>query len=514
MTNPQLIARSVEDALLQKWAPVLDADKKNGKLKPLETKHSRISTAMILENQENYCVGRGAGRFLTEANVSAGAPGAGGVFGNAGPASSFGGQQGDTYASGDARLPQILIPMLRRTFPELITNKIVGVQPMSGPVGLAFAMRFKYNGVQLDNANTTGYTQADGQPVGAGYGVPAGARAADGTVQRVSNAGGVGGEEIGTNNLDNAFTGARNADLADAYDSANSGVSTFIGDQGTAALLSQFEMSSNFPQVEVAFEKTAVQAGTRRLSAKWSVELEQDLKNMNGIDIDTELVNAMSYEVQAEIDREMVIRMIQAAVKGGLGQGYSIWTPLTANGRWIGEIGRDFYQKLLVEANRIAVRNRRGSANFIIATPRVCSILEALPEFAFMPVAGTNINTQQTGVAEVGTLASRFNIYRDTRTEVQNPAFGGFRTAALEYALLGYKGNEYWDTGIIYCPYIPIMVQRTVHPTTFTPNVGLLTRYGVVDNIFGSNLYYHLILLKDLGTPYKPNDPNKEVSYF
>src|SRR6218665_1238488 len=184
MTNPQLIARSVEDALLQKWAPVLDADKKNGKLKPLETKHSRISTAMILENQENYCVGRGAGRFLTEANVSAGAPGAGGVFGNAGPGSTFGGQQGDSYATGDARLPQILIPMLRRTFPELITNKIVGVQPMSGPVGLAFAMRFKYNGTQLDNANVTGYTQADGAPVGAGYGAATGARATDGTVQR------------------------------------------------------------------------------------------------------------------------------------------------------------------------------------------------------------------------------------------------------------------------------------------------------------------------------------------
>jgi len=246
---------------------------------------------------------------------------------------------------------------------------------------------------------------------------------------------------------------------------------------------------------------------------------------MNGIDIDTELTNAMSYELQAEIDREMIIRMIQTALNAGYGVGYSVWSPLSADGRWLVERNRDFYQRLIVEANRIAVRNRRGSANFIVATPRVCAILEMLPEFQWVPVQG-NVNTQPVGVAKVGSIGGRFSVYRDTRTEAQyeagvggnyagtgNAGYPGTpgntrgrttRSTRLEYALLGYKGPEFYDTGIIYCPYIPVMVQRTIGPNDFAPRVGLLTRYGVVDNIFGANLYYHVIILKNLGTSFTP----------
>ena len=165
------------------------------------------------------------------------------------------------------------------------------------------------------------------------------------------------------------------------------------------------------------------------------------------------------------------------------------------------ERNRDFYQRLIIEANRIAVRNRRGAANFIVATPRVCAILEMLPEFQWVPVQG-NVNTQPVGVAKVGNLGGRFNVYRDTRTEAQFE--GGLRNKRVEYALLGYKGPEFYDTGIIYCPYIPVMVQRTIGPNDFSPRVGLLTRYGVVDNIFGANLYYHTILLSGLGEGFTP----------
>ena len=257
--------------------------------------------------------------------------------------------------------------------------------------------------------------------------------------------------------------------------------------------------------MEVSFEKTAVEAGTRRLGARWSVELEQDLKNMNGIDIDTELTNAMSYEIQAEIDREMLMRMVQVALNAGFGTGYSIWSPASADGRWLVERNRDFYQRLIVEANRIAVRNRRGAANFVVATPRVCAILEMLPEFQWVPVQG-NVNTQPVGVAKIGNLGGRFNVYRDTRTEGQAESQGGsvLRSTRLEYALLGYKGPEFYDTGIIYCPYIPVMVQRTIGPNDFAPRVGLLTRYGVVDNIFGANLYYHVIIVTGLGEAFTP----------
>jgi hypothetical protein len=122
-----------------------------------------------------------------------------------------------------------------------------------------------------------------------------------------------------------------------------------------------------------------------------------------------------------------------------------------------------------------------------------------LPEFQWMPVNG-NVNTQPTGIAKVGTVGGRFTIYRDTRTEAQ--LLGGVRSAAdaIEYALLGYKGPEYYDTGIVYCPYIPVMIQRTIGPNDFAPRVGLMTRYGVVDHIFGASLYYHVIIVKGLGS--------------
>jgi hypothetical protein len=430
---------------------------------------------------------------LQESNTS----GTGGVFGSAsqiGTATTNLPRAGDNYAAGDARLPKILIPMIRRTFPELITNEIVGVQPMSGPVGLAFALRYKYDSDYLGsggagkndsnntNTNTTGITASDEK-------------------------------EVGYNYLDTRFTGTSSNELS-GLGPTSPDFQFGDGDDGVAKLLKDFELTSNIPQMEVSFEKTAVEAGTRRLGAKWSVELEQDLKNMNGIDIDTELTNAMSYEIQAEIDREMLMRMVQVALNAGSGQGYSTWAPETADGRWLAERNRDLYAKIIVEANRIAIRNRRGAANFLVATPKVAAILEMLPEFQWMQVQG-NVNTQPVGIARVGNLGGRFNVYRDTRTEAQylgnagKPDYdavggSGMRSNELNYVLLGYKGPEFYDTGIIYCPYIPVMVQRTIGPNDFAPRVGLLTRYGVVDNIFGAELYYHVIIVRNLGTAFAP----------
>lgn len=465
------IDRSRAQQLVEKWAPVLDYT--SDKVAPIEDEHARLTTAILMENQERWCI--------EETNTA----GAGGVFGSPTGGSSIynpPGQvtSGDRYATGDSRLPKILIPMVRRTFPELITNEIVGVQPMSGPVGLAFALRYRYE------AESLGANGIDGHATGA---VTAG-NGASGFDRGVAN--GPDEAELGYNYLDTRFTGTSSTFL-----SGNADFGAFLGsDRGVAAILKDFELTGNIPQVTVEFSKTAVEAGTRRLAARWSVELEQDLKNMNGLDIDSELTNAMSYEIQAEIDREMVMRMVQVCLNAGT-QGYSFWYAASADARWLGERNRDFYSKIIVEANRIAIRNRRGSANFIIATPRVCAILEMLPEFQWMPVNG-NVNTQPTGIAKVGTLGGRFTIYRDTRTDAQFLA--GQRQTALEYALLGYKGTEYYDTGIVYCPYIPVMIQRTIGPNDFAPRVGLMTRYGVVDHIFGANLYYHTIIVSGLGT--------------
>jgi len=425
--------------LVEKWAPVLDYS--SDTVAPIEDDHRRLSTAILLENQEQWCneantAGGGAalGQSVFGGSL-AGAPGQGGAFGNSSP-------NGDFYARGDARLPKILIPMIRRTFPELITNEIVGVQPMGGPVGLAFALRYKYLGDSL------------GSSINGGDGAPSVSGPAGGPQAAAS------GNELGYQYLDTRYTGTSSRELSGAAD-GSIGASLFPmaeADRGVAQLLANFELTSKIPQIEVSFEKTAVEAGTRRLAARWSVELEQDLRNMNGIDIDTELTNAMSYELQAEIDREMIVRMIQVALNAGFGSGYSVWSPASADGRWLVERNRDFYQRLIIEANRIAIRNRRGAANFIVATPRVCAILEMLPEFQWVPVQG-NVNTQPVGVAKVGNLGGRFNVYRDTRTEAQYEQGRGngyqvgtapARNKRVEYALLGYKGPEYYDTGIIY----------------------------------------------------------------
>jgi len=473
--------------LIEKWTPVLDYKSKT--VAPLEDEHMRLNTAMLLENQEQWC--------LNETNMA----GNGGSFGSG---TSIGGiyappgttTSNDGYANGDARLPKILIPMIRRTFPELITNEIVGVQPMSGPVGLAFALRYKYTNTTLGGGN-----YMDGGSAAASPGVTTHATISSGTT------GTVGFNELGYQFLDTRFTGTSSQTLTGV-----AGYWAFPNeDTGVAEILKNFEINSNIPVVEVSFEKTAVEAGTRRLGARWSVELEQDLKNMNGIDIDAEITNAMSYEIQAEIDREMIVRMVQTSLNAGYGVGFSVWSPASADGRWLVERNRDFYQRLIIEANRIAVRNRRGAANFVVGTPRVCAILEMLPEFQWVPVQG-NVNTQPVGVAKVGNLGGRFNVYRDTRTEVQNTAvygrqgYTGSYSTGVEYALLGYKGVEFYDSGIIYCPYIPVMVQRTTGPNDFAPRVGLLTRYGVVDNIFGANLYYHTILVQGLGVAFTPSN--------
>ena len=474
------------EALLEKWAPVLDYS--SDSVKAIGNENTRLNTAILLENQEQWC---------NESNTA----GSGGVFGSATSNQMFNPgtgaiNSGDNYATGDSRLPKILIPMIRRTFPELISNDIVGVQPMSGPVGLAFALRYGYQSQFLGSG-----IDGSSAVTGGGPGTPPGTVA--NYTAGISNLPSTTGE-LGYQFLDTRFTGASSGRLSGA-----AGAWTFAAqDQGVAQILSAFEITGNIPQVEVKFEKTAVEAGTRRLGARWSVELEQDLKNMNGIDIDAEITNAMSYEIQAEIDREMIMRMIQSALNAGAGAGYSFWSPASADGRWLVERNRDFYQRLIIEANRIAVRNRRGAANFIVATPRVCAILEMLPEFQWVPVQG-DVSTQPVGIAKVGAVGGRFTVYRDTRTEVQNTGVYGNvgysgQTSGIEYALLGYKGSEFYDTGIIYCPYIPIMVQRTIGPNDFAPRVGLLTRYGVVDNIFGANLYYHVIIVQGLGTAFTP----------
>lgn len=487
MKTPNSIDPRKINEVVNKWKNILDYTSQD--VPEIQNEHIYRTTAVLLENQEKWCLEEAG-----NASSSGGIFGAGTSIGASGPNVS---PNGDYYATGDSRLPKVLIPMIRRTFPELITNEICGVQPMGGPVGLAFALRYHYKNDELLNK----YDGVGNDSTSGGVGTSTGTRKYSGNGPTVNAALSA---ELGYQLLDTRFTGASSQHLyghADHWDFA-------AEDRGVAALLAEYENTGKIPQIEMKFEKTSVEAGTRRIATRWSIELEQDIKNMQGIDIDGELTNSMSYEIQAEIDREVVMRMIQVAFNAGLGPGFSLWSPVSADGRWTAERNLTFYQKLLVESGRMAARNRRGAANFVIATPRVCTILEMLPDFKIFEVNGT-VSTASVGVAKVGTVGGRFTVYRDTRTEVQNTNYKPNYYASpkqdpVEYALLGFKGSEYYDTGIIYCPYIPIMVQRAIDPVNFTPRVGLMTRYGIVNNIFGADLYYHLIIVKGLGVAFTP----------
>ena len=476
----QYIEEGRQASLLKRWKPLLEASDES--LAPLKTKAKATMTAMLLENQYNYMkqnpsVYGQVPEILTEDLASGGTDG---VFGTANNGVNGGAvpSNDDFYARGDSRLPNVIMPMIRRTFPELLANEIVGVQPMSGPVGMAFALRFKYDGENLADFSPDGGNTANG--------------AAPATRSF--------GQEAGYNYLNTQHTGVSSANLGGDQNPVLSAAAPFeipAIDQGVANLLKNLESSTALPQMSMGIEKTAVEAGSRKLALKYSLELEQDLKNMHGISVDDEMTSMMSYEIQAEIDREILIRMLNIALNGGQGRGWSTWTPANADGRWSAERAVNLWQHIRVQARLISLRNRRGAANFAVVTPYAAAILETLPNFKSFTIDG-NVD-QQVGNSRAGTLGN-IKVFVDTRSESQYQS--GHRTDRVDYILLGYKGTEAWDSGLIYLPYIPVMVQRTMGPNDFSPRIGLATRYAIAANLHGAENYYHVIILKDLTTEF------------
>ena len=582
-----------------RWKKLLENTKDFGTIR---TKAAKESTAMLLENQY---------RYLKEAATNTS------IFGPANGLTGGALNVGDNYATGDNRLPRILIPMVRRIYPALMSNEVVGVQPMPGPVALGFALRYKYlkgalhhgdsdtKHVHRDKAGidtTVDHTiiSADGKTIfqseteypasgikgietkasvivtrktvedevqaiaegdeleatitlidGQGYPRPQATKvkvgkdakllieqtwgytfavptkeqtATDATFTVTGNVVGVSSwshtakdgkgrelfetmesAEMGYQKIDNRFTGRADARLGEEL--AGGRWKFRPEDTGIATLMQQYEGTGAIAKTSFGFEKCSVEAGTRRLSTSWTLETEEDLKNTNGIDIEQEATQQMSYELQAEIDREMTVRMLYSCLSKGE---WSLWDAQLADARWLAERQRAFYQHLIKMSIRMQTRNRRGPANFIVCTPDVAALLESLDEFTTMP-AQSNISTGNMATAKVGTLGgNRFSVYVDTRSAVYDNSDYGYGYEGMfeesdaklpNYCMLGYKGAESYDAGIIYCPYIPIMVQQAVNPVDFTPQVGLMTRYGVLDNIFGAELYYHCIIIDSFAQP-------------
>jgi len=426
--------------LVKNWGEILDEGQK------INNRKVRRATAVMLENQAKYLTGR-SGMNESSATASTVGPEGGGTFYNGGNA--------DYQTSGEFH--KIAIPMVRRTFPELIAHDIVGVQPMTGPVGLAFALRFR---ADQEYAGT-----ATGQEIGYN------------TVDPYYTGDNQNQERMTTVNAEGL--GSRAADAANT--SVDGHLSQDTGAAGTGDRGLGIGSGKQIKELSMTVEKAQVEAGTRKLRSRWSLEVAQDLKAMHGLDLEEEMMDVLAYEITAEIDRELIntIRSVSANNASS-----TAWNYATADGRWEAEKYRNFYNLIIRKANRIAVDTRRGAGNFTVAAPSLCAALETTSSFTIQPVNAA-VNTAVTGVAKIGSLDGRMTVYRDT-------------FATIDDIIIGYKGPSEYDTGIIYLPYIQLLVSKAVFEDSFNPTVGLMSRYAIHQHIFGAENYYIQVAVQNL----------------
>ena len=408
----------------KKWQPVLE----HPDLPKVKDSYRRAVTATILENQERAMKEDAA--FLSEAS----------------PTNSTG--------SAIANWDPILISLVRRAMPNLIAYDIAGVQPMTGPTGLIFAMRSRYtsqtgNEALFDEADTDFSSRNAAGDSSAG---------ADGTSTT---------EHRGTN------PGILN-------DGGAQGENYSRGQGMTTASAEALGDSSSNAFAEMAFsiEKSTVTARSRALKAEYTMELAQDLKAIHGLDAETELANILSAEILAEINREVVRTIYINAEKGAAVNTTTAGVfdlDTDSNGRWSVERFKGLMFQLERDANRIAQRTRRGKGNMIICSADVASALQMAGVLDYTPALNNNLSVDDTGNTFAGTLNGRYKVYVDPYSA---------NSAAKQYYVVGYKGTSPYDAGIFYCPYVPLQMVRAVGQDTFQPKIGFKTRYGLVANPF------------------------------
>ena len=416
----------------KKWQPVLE----HPDLPKIGDSYRRAVTATILENQE---------RAQKEDNA---------FLNEAAPTNNTG---------GTSNWDPILISLVRRAMPNLIAYDIAGVQPMTGPTGLIFAMRSRYTSATgaealFDEADTDfSGRNAAGDSTAGQTGAGSGSNAA--------------GSHTGTN------PGLLNDSPAGAY-RKNEGMTT-----ATAEALG--DASGNaFAEMAFSIEKTTVTARSRALKAEYTMELAQDLKAIHGLDAETELANILSAEILAEINREVVRSVYINAEKGASTNGGAAVNTTTegvfdldtdSNGRWSVERFKGLMFQVEREANVIAQRTRRGKGNMIICSSDVASALQMAGVLDYAPALNNNLNIDDTGNTFAGVLNGRFKVYIDPYSA---------NNVAKQYFVVGYKGTSPYDAGMFYCPYVPLQMVRAVGQDTFQPKIGFKTRYGLIANPF------------------------------
>jgi hypothetical protein len=393
--------------LQEKWQPVLE----HNDLPEISDSYRKAVTTVILENQE---------KALKEDK---------GFLGEAAPTNATGGNV-DNW-------DPILISLVRRAMPNLIAYDVAGVQPMTGPTGLIFAMRSRYTN-QTGTENQ--YAEADSDFSGAGTQA--------GTNPAVLNDGSPG-----------TYTGGTGMTTAAAE---------ALGDSA----------SNSFAEMSFSIEKNSVEAKSRALKAEYTMELAQDLKAIHGLDAETELANILSSEILNEINREL-IRTIYVTAKPGAQVDTATAgifdMDVDSNGRWSVEKFKGLMFQLERDANAIAQQTRRGKGNVIICSSDVASALQMAGVLDYTPALNNNLNVDDAGNTFAGVLNGRFKVYIDPYSANQ---------AAKQYYTVGYKGTSPYDAGLFYCPYVPLQMVRAVGENTFQPKIGFKTRYGLTANPF------------------------------
>ena len=430
--------------LQEKWAPVLNHDA----LPEIEDSHKRGVVAQLLENQEKALVEEG--QILSETLQTTGYTG------------------GDTATGPVAGFDPVLISLIRRSMPQLIAYDIAGVQPMTGPTGLIFAMRTNY-GSERDPA-ASGYDEAFFNEPNAGMSGGAGSAYDPGASGSANN------DAEGNNpallNDSPAGTYEQTGDAA--------GMST-----ATAEALDDSASNTAFREMGFSIEKVTVTAKSRALKAEYSIELAQDLKAIHGLDAEQELANILSTEILAEINREVVRTIYTNAVAGAQNNTATAGKfdlDVDSNGRWSVEKFKGLLFQIERDANAIGQQTRRGKGNILICSADVASALGMAGVLDYTPaLAGNNALTgvDDTSSTLVGTLNGRIKVYVDPYSA---------NVADKHFYVAGYKGTSPYDAGLFYCPYVPLQQVRAINPNTFQPKIGFKTRYGMVSNPFAQGL--------------------------
>ena len=468
--------------LVEKWKPLLDHD--GG----IEDAHRRSVTAVLLENQEKFLKEEQAfnqGQNLMENPTNHGnAAGAQGGFGTAG-----------TNALGNAGFDPVLISLIRRSMPNLVAYDLAGVQPMSGPTGLIFAMRSRYT--SMDGTETF-YDEVDTSFSGLAT------DAAKNTITRDHNETSAG---IGT-----TVQRGQNPAILNPV-GVNSTADYTVGQGMPTGDAEQLGDGTGWGFNEMAFsiEKVTVTAKSRALKAEYSLELAQDLKAIHGLNAEAELANILSTEILAEINRE-VIRTIYKTAEQGAVQNTSTAglfdLDIDSNGRWSVEKFKGLLFQIERDANAVAQRTRRGKGNIILTSADVASALTMAGVLDYTPALNANLNVDDTGNTFAGTINGKYKVYIDpysANLTAANAANGN------QYYVVGYKGTSPYDAGLFYCPYVPLQMVRAVGENTFQPKIGFKTRYGMVANPFAegktrgdgrlkinTNRYYRRVGVKNL----------------